>query len=107
MKFSNNPDFPFSAQGVMMKNSQTNSEISDEAVDRSAEIRMITVDQLAEILHVSTRTVWRLVSGGQLPQPLRFGRNVRWNYAVVRTWIERGTGGTAAPPATDQPRKPR
>ncbi len=91
-----------------MADYRMNDEFLDERVDRSAEIRMITVDRLAEILGVSTRTVWRLVSGGQLPQPLRFGRNVRWNYATVRTWIERGDankadGGTEPKP----PRKPR
>lgn len=49
--------------------------------------RMIDVTQVARILDVSTRTVWRLVSSGDLPQPIRFGRNVRWRVSDIEQWI--------------------
>lgn len=50
--------------------------------------RMIDVTEVATILSVSTRTVWRLVSSGELPQPIRFGRNVRWRASDIEEWIE-------------------
>lgn len=50
--------------------------------------RMIDVTEVATILKVSKRTVWRLVSSGELPQPIRFGRNVRWKLEDVEAWIE-------------------
>ncbi|MBL9162244.1 MAG: helix-turn-helix domain-containing protein [Planctomycetaceae bacterium] len=49
--------------------------------------RMIDVRDVATILSVSTRTVRRLTSSGVLPQPVRFGRNVRWRLADIDAWI--------------------
>jgi excisionase family DNA binding protein len=51
---------------------------------------LISVDRLAELLQVSPRTVWRLVSAGQVPQPLRIGGNTRWRLDSVKEWIEQG-----------------
>ncbi len=55
---------------------------------RTSTPRMIDVTEVATILSVSTRTVWRLVSSGELPQPIRFGRNVRWRASDIEGWIE-------------------
>ena len=49
--------------------------------------RMIDVREVATILSVSTRTVRRLASNGTLPQPIRFGRNVRWRLTDIDMWI--------------------
>ena len=49
--------------------------------------RMIDVREVATILNVSTRTVRRLASNGTLPQPIRFGRNVRWRLTDIDMWI--------------------
>lgn len=49
--------------------------------------QMIDVREVATILNVSTRTVRRLASNGTLPQPIRFGRNVRWRLADIDMWI--------------------
>jgi excisionase family DNA binding protein len=52
--------------------------------------RLISVDRVAELLDVSVRTVWRLRSAGQIPEPVKLGRSIRWNAAELSTWIERG-----------------
>jgi predicted DNA-binding transcriptional regulator AlpA len=39
---------------------------------------------------VSERTLWRLVSAGRIPVPVRIGRNTRWQMAEIRHWIELG-----------------
>ena len=36
------------------------------------------------------RTLWRLLSAGKVPKPVRFGRNTRWREAEVKEWIDRG-----------------
>ena len=57
---------------------------------RSVEIsshRMIDVKEVARILSVCARTVRRLASRGILPQPIRFGRNVRWHLEEIEGWI--------------------
>ena len=59
--------------------------------------RMIDVTEVATILNVSTRTVWRLVSSGDLPQPIRFGRNVRWRCSDIEAWIEAQIGSVKPP----------
>lgn len=50
--------------------------------------QMIDVREVATILSISTRSVWRLVSRGDLPQPIRLGRTVRWRSTDIDRWIE-------------------
>jgi excisionase family DNA binding protein len=51
---------------------------------------LITAAELARMLQVSTRTLWRLRSAGQLPQPVQFGGSVRWRLEEVQKWIAEG-----------------
>jgi predicted DNA-binding transcriptional regulator AlpA len=51
---------------------------------------LITAVDLARMLQVSTRTLWRLRSAGELPEPVRFGGTVRWRVDEVRKWISEG-----------------
>jgi excisionase family DNA binding protein len=51
---------------------------------------LIPAEELATMLGVSERTLWRLLSAGKLPEPVRIGRNTRWRAAEVRDWIEQG-----------------
>jgi excisionase family DNA binding protein len=46
--------------------------------------------ELAEMLDVSLRQVWRLNASGKLPRPIRLGGSVRWNRAEVQQWFEAG-----------------
>jgi len=50
--------------------------------------QMIDVREVATILGISTRSVWRLVAKGELPQPVRFGRTVRWRSGDIDRCIE-------------------
>jgi len=51
---------------------------------------LITAAELAALLQVSTRTLWRLNSARKLPQPVRLGGVVRWRLDEVRNWIAGG-----------------
>ena len=51
---------------------------------------LLTVDDVARLLSVSTRTVWRLLSKGEFPEPVRLGKVVRWRLAEIQFWIDRG-----------------
>lgn len=46
--------------------------------------------EVAEYLKISKRTLWRLLSSGEVPEPIRFGGNVRWSVATLETWIAEG-----------------
>jgi excisionase family DNA binding protein len=45
---------------------------------------------LAALLKISTRTVWRLADEGSIPGKLRVGKSVRWSRRVIDSWIESG-----------------
>ena len=62
---------------------------------------LISVEELARILKISPRSVWRLLSAGKLVAPVRIGGAVRWRYYEIRTWIDAGC------PPTSTPNKPR
>jgi excisionase family DNA binding protein len=51
---------------------------------------LMTVEDLAKLLHVSVRTVWRLRRNESLPRPVKIGGGVRWRISDVRAWIEQG-----------------
>lgn len=51
---------------------------------------LIPVEQLAEMLNLSTRTVWRMLAAGRIPEPVRIGGSVRWRLDLVREWVEAG-----------------
>jgi len=51
---------------------------------------MITAAQVARMLQVSLRTLWRMRSAGDLPTPLRVGAAVRWRKEEIIRWIADG-----------------
>ena len=51
---------------------------------------LITAADFATMLKVSVRTLWRLRSAGQIPEPVRLGGAVRWRLDEVRKWIAGG-----------------
>ncbi len=56
----------------------------------NSKMRMLTVSDLADYLAISRRQVWRLLSSGKLPSPVRIGGSVRWPVDVVVRWTEAG-----------------
>jgi len=62
-----------------------------------SEVVLLPVDQVAEMLQVSTRTLWRLQSEGKIIGPVKIGRSVRWRKDQLLRWIEAG-----CPPCSDK-----
>lgn len=54
------------------------------------EYQLLNVGEVADLLAVDERTVWRLLSKQAMPEAVRFGGNTRWKYCCVRDWIDRG-----------------
>ena len=50
----------------------------------------LSVADVAELLDVSQRHVWKLNARGGLPAPVRLGRSVRWNRAELVAWLNAG-----------------
>jgi predicted DNA-binding transcriptional regulator AlpA len=51
---------------------------------------LVSVDELAMILKISPRSVWRLLSAGKMVEPVRIGGAVRWRFHEVKNWIDQG-----------------
>lgn len=59
-------------------------------LDLPAQPTLLTVEQVGAKLSVSKRTVWRMLSAGQLIQPVYVRGNTRWRHAEVQEWIDAG-----------------
>ena len=47
----------------------------------------ISARELARLLDVSPRQVWRLNSTGKLPKPIRLGGSVKWRREEIVAWL--------------------
>ncbi len=63
---------------------------SQNEAGNTHEVLAIRARNLAEMLVVSVRQIWRLHSAGKLPKPIRLGGSVRWNRQEVMDWFEAG-----------------
>ncbi len=51
---------------------------------------LITVDELGDVLGISVRSVWRLLSAHRIPEPIRLAGSVRWRRSEVQAWVDAG-----------------
>jgi len=64
-----------------------NPQLAEEILDQPL---LISVGELAMILKVSQRSIWRLLSAGKMIEPIRIGGAVRWRFSEVKRWIDQG-----------------
>ena len=67
----------------MSKNDPVNSTRFPPHVEAAT----YTADELAILLNVSVRHVWRLRDLNQLPASIRLGKLVRWPRKLVNEWL--------------------
>ena len=51
----------------------------DQAVAVGNLPELLTIRELAKVLKLSPRSIWRLVKNHQLPAPVRIGGSIRWS----------------------------
>ncbi len=61
-----------------------------EQVNQVQQPLAISAKELANMLNVSLRQIWRLNATGKLPKPLRLNGSVRWSRKEVEAFIEAG-----------------
>lgn len=62
-------------------------------VHRSRSPAWMTVRDVAELLDVTERTVWRWTRQGKLPQPVRKGKRwTRWNRRTIERLVRQMDG---------------
>lgn len=52
--------------------------------------RLLTVHEVAGRLRISSRQVWKLAAGDQMPRPVKLARWARWREADLARFIAAG-----------------
>ena len=55
-----------------------------------SKIALLKAEEVALMLSISTRTLWRLVSTNKFPEPVRTGGSTRWRTTDLENWIAGG-----------------
>lgn len=48
---------------------------------------LLSATELARMLAISVRHVWRLRDAGDLPAPIKLGKLIRWRKAAIERWL--------------------
>ena len=64
-----------------------------------ARAELLDVQDVAALLKVSPRTVYRLADSGKMPRPYKLGSLVRWRRTAVDAWIAEGCKSVRQPKA--------
>lgn len=51
---------------------------------------LLRVEEVARLLGVSVRSVWRLTKQHRCPRPLQLGRSTRWRKSDIELWVAQG-----------------
>ena len=51
---------------------------------------MLSLQQVADLLNVSTHSIERRVADNRMPPPLKVGKLNRWSRLALEAWIEAG-----------------
>lgn len=54
------------------------------------ENRMVTAKELAHILALSKRSIFRTTAAGKLPRPYKIGGAIRWRLSDIERWQNMG-----------------
>jgi excisionase family DNA binding protein len=57
---------------------------------RAEPSRLLTVTDLATMLAVSSRHIYRMIDAGRMPRPIKLGGSVRWDRRIIEDWIAAG-----------------
>lgn len=87
----------------MQKNeSLVPTSFGHESLQPSIDPLLLTAQQVADLLQISPRTLWRYVSSSQIIRPVKIGGATRWRRVAVQQWIDAG-----CPPPTENEHKRR
>ena len=75
---------------ITLKTAATRAKTGGEDVAPTQLIAMLTVQDVAEILQCSPRTIYRHADSGRMPAPTKIGALVRWPRKTVENWLADG-----------------
>ena len=51
--------------------------------------RLLRVSEVASMLGISPRKIWRMKNTGELPEPIKLGNSTRWRHSDIVEFINR------------------
>ena len=73
-----------------MRNIEKSEVGTGQSADQQPAALTANANQVAAMLGVSVRQVWRLHATGRLPRAIRLGNCVRWRRAEIEAFVEAG-----------------
>jgi excisionase family DNA binding protein len=49
--------------------------------------KLLTVNDVAKLLKLSVRSVWRLVASNSIVRPIKIGGSIRWRAEDISVWL--------------------
>jgi len=65
--------------------------VDGESSSRMAVPQLMSVEEIAMRFNLCTRSIWRLVDAGELPQPIHVGHARRWYAVDVENYLRKLT----------------
>lgn len=62
--------------------------VSLDPTDAVEPALLLDVRETAALVGMSARWLWRAVSAGDFPTPIKIGRATRWRRCEVEAWVE-------------------
>jgi len=56
-------------------------------------LKLLKASEVADLLGIAERTVWRYRSSGELPAPVSIGGATRWRLTDIQAFIDEQIGG--------------
>ncbi len=63
-------------------------ELSHGRIKEANHCLLLAAGQVAEMLSLSKRTVFRLNSAGKMPKPVRINGSIRWRRSDIQRWLD-------------------
>lgn len=51
---------------------------------------LLPVGEVAAMLSLSERTIWRMRTDGEMPAPITVGKSIRWRKSDIDRWLRAG-----------------
>lgn len=64
---------------------ESNENLASSSI--SIESEMLTVGEVATLLSIGVRSVWRKSQDGRLPPPIKMTGSTRWAKSTIQDWI--------------------
>jgi prophage regulatory protein len=63
---------------------------------QNAKLKMLTMDQLSELLGLNRATIYRMIGSGRMPRPVKFGKSTRFREKTILEWLDNGCPSVVA-----------